>query len=788
MKIQIDGVGTVEVGDDFVKMQPEQQNAFIAHITEQAQGGAKSGMPGAKLDKYQQAAQEDLARQEQAGFGGGYGLNNSILNGQTLGAAPTILSALNTPVEMIKHGTFDPTEGYAYAKARQDMRRDKYRDEHLILDVVGNVAGGIATGAGIANAGGTLVKAGQGLGARTAAMAGEGAAYGGVTGFNEGDGLEGRLTGAAKGGLLGGAIGGALRVVGAAGKAAFAPAISNYQAWKDPAAAALARLLRGLSESGKTPEEVARAVSDAAGAGQGVYTLADALGSPGQNLLSTVARAPGEGRTAVTQFLNARQSGQGDRVGSAIDQALGVNGTAKQATAQLFKQGDEAARPIYKEAMAGGSTAPLETHFQNAFGEATKEASDAAKGLAAAQQQMTLAQAAKSRAGDNVYGVSSANEAMRAAQTSMEEAQRRVAASEQAKQSILGRLRQAQQDGSANAPGAVWTPRIQQFLDDPIMQQGLATGVKLQRLEALAKGKPFNPTELAITGSDEAGNPIINGVPNMRTLQAAKIGLDKLVEEHSDPITGRMTQMGRAINDVRKAFLGHLNELNPKYAEANAAYGGPAQVRQAIETGRDMARGGRAADNLDTFGQLSPINQQGARIGYADKVNEGIERGRQGVNAADRFSSEKFQTELPALSLHNGPYKPGQADALNQRLAREMEMFETRRIATGGSRTADNLANEEAAGIDPRIFWNALRGNFGKAAANAIHATGNVMTGNTPAVRSELASLLLRSGDNANIEPMLENLRRGLLANQERGAKFSRGLLSGGGEFVGQRR
>lgn len=689
MKIQIGGVGTVEVGDDFVKMQPEQQNAFIAHITEQAQGGAKSGMPGAKLDKYQQAAQEDLARQEQAGFGGGYGLNNSILNGQTLGAAPTILSALNTPVEMIKHGTFDPTEGYAYAKARQDMRRDKYRDEHPILDAVGNAAGGIATGAGIANAGGTLVKAGQGLGARTAAMAGEGAAYGGVTGFNEGDGLEGRLTGAAKGGLLGGAIGGALPVVGAAGKAAFAPAISNYQAWKDPAAAAQARLLRGLSESGKTPEEVARAVSDAAGAGQGVYTLADALGSPGQNLLSTVARAPGEGRTAVTNFLDARQAGQANRVAGQIDEALGVNGTARQATDRLFRAGDEASRPLYDKAMQ---------------------------------------------------------------------------------------------------VGPVWDERIQQFLDDPILKQGLATGVKIQRLNALAKGEKFNPHDYAITGFDDAGDPIFGSVPNMRTLQAAKIGLDKLVEEHSDAVTGRMTQMGAAINGVRKSFLAKLNDYNPAYKEANAAYAGPAQAREAIETGRDMARTGRAADNLADFSTLTPINQQAARIGYADATNQGIERGAQGVNAARKFTSEKSQAELPALSLFNGPYKPGQADTLNQRLGREMEMFETRRIATGGSRTADNLANEEAAGIDPRIFWNALHGNFGKAAANAIHATGNVMTGNTPAVRSELASLLLRSGDNANIEPMLENLRRGLLAKQERGAKFSRGLLSGGGEFVGQRR
>lgn len=644
--------------------------------------------PGKKLDKYQQAAQEDLAKQQKSGLGG-YGLGNSVLNGLTLGAQPTITAAMATPVEMLKHGTFDPTEGYAYAKARQDMMRDKYRDEHPILDAVGNAAGGIATGAGIANAGGTLVKAGQGLLPRAAAMGAEGAAYGGITGFNEGDGLEGRLKGAAQGAGLGGAIGGALPVVGAVGKAALAPAISNYQAWRDPAAAAQARVLRALSESGKTPEEVARAVSDAAGAGQGVYTMADALGNPGQNLLSTVARAPGEGRTAVTNFLEARQAGQANRVGSQLDEALGVGKTGKQTAADLVRQGDEAARPLYDKAMQ---------------------------------------------------------------------------------------------------VGPVWDDRIQQFLDDPILKQGLSTGVKMQRLNALAKGEKFNPHDYAITDFNEAGDPILGAVPNMRTLQAAKIGLDKLVEEHSDPITGRMTQMGSAINGVRKAFLDKLNSYNPAYAEANAAYAGPARIREAIEAGRDMATRGRAADNLDTFGKLGPLEQQGARIGYADATNQGLERGAQGVNAARRFTSEKAQQELPALSLFNGPYQPGRADTLGQRLGREADMFETRRIALGGSRTADNLANEEAAGIDPRIFWNVLHGNFGKAAANAVHASGNAMTGNTPAVRSELAQLLLRSGDNADIAPMLENLKRGLLAKQERDARIGRGLLAGGGEYLGQRR
>ena len=126
----------------------------------------------------------------------------------------------------------------AYAKARQDMMRDKYRDEHPILDAVGNAVGGIATGVGIANAGRTLVKAGQGFHC-PARRRWEPRAQrmGGITGFNEGDGLEGRLKARLQGRWLGSLSAGS-PVVGAVGKAALAPAISNYQAWRDPAAAA----------------------------------------------------------------------------------------------------------------------------------------------------------------------------------------------------------------------------------------------------------------------------------------------------------------------------------------------------------------------------------------------------------------------------------------------------------------------------------------------------------------------------------------------------------------------
>src|SRR5437764_11754862 len=76
------------------------------------------------------------------------------------------------------------------------------------------------------------------------------------------------------------------------------------------------------------------------------------------------------------------------------------------------------------------------------------------------------------------------------------------------------------------------TPKLQQFLGDPLIQQGLAQGREVQRLEGLA------------------GNPV--PLPNSiwGQLDAAKRGLDDIVEKYRDPTTGRLAldQRGRAVD------------------------------------------------------------------------------------------------------------------------------------------------------------------------------------------------------------------------------------------------
>ncbi|MCK1279577.1 hypothetical protein IVB46_30600, partial [Bradyrhizobium sp. 61] len=308
---------------------------------------AAQAEPVPQPDKYQQAAIEErnslLPKQRgisdlvTGGSGsaptGDAGFTRRLAHGATLGADNTILAAMETPLEMIKRGTFDPREGYNYAKAREDLIMDEARKNTGMLGTAAEVLGGGVSGAGLASGGLTtarMLAPEAGLLARTASSAADAAGFGAFSGAMEGNGLAERATNAGKGALVGAAAGGIIPPALALGGAAVAPVVSNIRARANPQAYAEGQVARAIHESGVSPNQLSLDVLQAGNEGQGAFTLADAMGNPGQRMLSTVARAPGEGRTAVVDALEGRQADQGRRVASALAEGFDAPQTAAQ--------------------------------------------------------------------------------------------------------------------------------------------------------------------------------------------------------------------------------------------------------------------------------------------------------------------------------------------------------------------------------------------------------------------------------------------------------------------------
>ena len=80
--------------------------------------------------------------------------------------------------------------------------------------------------------------------------------------------------------------------------------------------------------------------------------------------------------------------------------------------------------------------------------------------------------------------------------------------------------------GQAFAQQHVWSPRLQEFIENPVMRQSLRRGIELERIDSVTNRRPFDPTTLGID-IDRDGNVALRTVPNMRVLDAGKRGLDR---------------------------------------------------------------------------------------------------------------------------------------------------------------------------------------------------------------------------------------------------------------------
>jgi hypothetical protein len=89
------------------------------------------------------------------------------------------------------------------------------------------------------------------------------------------------------------------------------------------------------------------------------------------------------------------------------------------------------------------------------------------------------------------------------------------------------------------------------------------------RAMSIAQEEGRDPTSLGIT-FNEAGDPKFEKVPSWQTLDYLKRGLDDVVNQSREPLTGRLVldEAGNAVNSTRKTFLNFMDDNNPDYAAA----------------------------------------------------------------------------------------------------------------------------------------------------------------------------------------------------------------------------
>lgn len=213
---------------------------------------------------------------------------------------------------------------------------------------------------------------------------------------------------------------------------------------------------------------------------------------------------------------------------------------------------------------------------------------------------------------------------------------------------------------------------------------------------------------------------------------------------------------GAALKDVANPLREALEKSYPPFAGAQRDYANLSRSIEGIEKGREAAGRGLTQDVQSQLAAMKPNELGAARYGYADEVIKKIQNAAEGNNVTRSMTSEKFLGDLPAIA------RPGRGEQLQRRLNREGEMFGTRNMATGGSQTANNLADmlkvtgrDGGAAIGGGLGLDALgiTGGYGASGGGIMAALMAAKRGRTAlmnvspseAARTELAKALMSS-------------------------------------------
>ncbi|GAA3674756.1 hypothetical protein [Acetobacter lovaniensis] len=324
----------VDVGDEFLNLSPEQQNATVDEIAH-SMGVGKSTQSDAP-----QHPVFDAARSFVQGFPLVGGFQPKIE-----AAADTGLSYLTggaTP----EAGTLSGGIGERYHQALANISSDQqqFAQQHPALNTGAQVAGGIASTAPLASIAipSRLAQASGALaaGGRIGLTGLEGAALGGTDAYARGDNVtQGAVMGAV-GGAGGQALGEAI-----SGGSSLVRALMRGSEGR--AADRAASIVRQLGQSDALSPDSAEAELARLGP---AATLAD-LGPNMQQAARAVASAPGSAQKQLVEALMNRQAQAGQRIEGAMDAAMGPRTNILDSADRISSSRSALASPWYDKAM-----------------------------------------------------------------------------------------------------------------------------------------------------------------------------------------------------------------------------------------------------------------------------------------------------------------------------------------------------------------------------------------------------------------------------------------------------
>ncbi len=169
-------------------------------------------------------------------------------------------------------------------------------------------------------------------------------------------------------------------------------------------------------------------------------------------------------------------------------------------------------------------------------------------------------------------------------------------------------------------------PRLQRFLNDPDIREGIRRGLVDARREAIALDRPFDPAAFGVRIRPDGGFDLIGGSTPTQLFDAAQRGLREIAEGARGP-NGQATDASRRVGQLREALLARLDELNPDFRAARAAYAGESALLDAARRGSELLdmRPADWREFAPAVARMSGSEREALRMGLARNMLDRIE-------------------------------------------------------------------------------------------------------------------------------------------------------------------
>lgn len=249
-----------------------------------------------------------------------------------------------------------------------------------------------------------------------------------------------------------------------------------------------------------------------------------------------------------------------------------------------------------------------------------------------------------------------------------------------------------------NTSGIIKSPVIDRMQTTPEFQQGLREGARIAKLEWARTGVEVPKSETWYYG-DSLNDPniLIKDTPTLRMLDAAKQGMDSIIQPFRDKYTGELVNPTPYIVEVdkaRRAVVQEMRGASPKYGEYLDAWTDESQVMDAMAKGRKILNNDPEITEK-ALRKMGPEEREAVQIGLARALKDKV--GDNPQAAVTLFSKRKTRNKIRAAFATKREY-----NTFKQALLRERAKARTSRTTGVGSPTVRNaLAVADAEAPEP---------------------------------------------------------------------------------------